>query len=104
MRTAQEVVALALGVIQERGWRQGVVEDHVGRVCARGAINVALTGNAKKWGAHQERMAVEEVLIRHIPEDFPVRHVVAFNNSPDTTIGDIEQWFEKAAADERVDG
>lgn len=39
-----QVLRRAVEIIDERGWCQGEYEDGAGRVCARGAIHVAIGG------------------------------------------------------------
>lgn len=58
MPSVAEVLRRAEQVIGERGWCQGDYEID-GRVCAEGAINVAVCGSA--WGAAEDEPDAEQL-------------------------------------------
>ena len=126
MSEATELIREGLGVIRHNGWTRFIRMDQEGRVCALGALDAALLPQAQRRYISWEGLAsndddpvhqrAAEILARNIPDSPPSRRssyqqslsyecqVADYNNS--LKLGDqalIEEWFEKAAADERVD-
>jgi hypothetical protein len=50
--TVPDILRRAAQVLAERGWCQGDYEDEQGHVCARGAINLVVTGLPWEEGEH----------------------------------------------------
>jgi hypothetical protein len=50
--TVPDVLRHAEAVLAERGWCRGDYEDEQGHVCARGAINLVVTGLPWEEGEH----------------------------------------------------
>ncbi len=101
-----EIVNQALTVMRERGWCRGMLEDPDGRVCAAGALSAALGYHPISAFRYDEGfMDAVAALERHLPEDFVPQFVdvglpmVEYNNSR-WDFSEIEEWFEKTAADE----
>lgn len=56
----------AADLIEQRGWVRGALIDAHNRMCIRGAINMARTGDPVGWDTHAEDRAVAEFL--NLPE------------------------------------
>ncbi len=57
INNAADLLDAAAEVVEERGWCRYTLESSDGRVCARGAMFVALTGRAE-WGSITRYSAV----------------------------------------------
>ncbi len=106
----------ARDIMAERGLTKGSLEDAKGCVCVRGAINVAITGYARRWcdwGTwHSEqisetrRKAAEELLLAaldiqciHSPElSQDNSSLVGYNNAPERTKEEMLSALEAAAS------
>lgn len=113
MNTA-EVLEGGLAVLRERGMAKGALMDDDGRVCARGAIALAVAGpvDPREWGAmwdalwRPEAQDAEGILHAVAHDVHPERShdewgcdhddAVQFNNHPETTQADVEGLFEEA--------
>ncbi len=108
----------SLAALRERGMTKFVLEDNNGSVCARGAIIAALGVDAiqsrgwEVWRSHQDVVGPAERLLSEAAGRFPGRSaysygadaIVAFNNHPETTQGEVEAVFEQAIAASRGEG
>lgn len=109
--TTGDILAAGLAELREHGWTQGTLLDSKGQMCARGALFKAVTGNA--YGCYRsvdDRAKIdkaEKALEENIPQSFTPPHgwdapnLVAYNNTR-TSFTEIEEWFEKAIANEGV--
>lgn len=108
MRQPEEVLHEALAVLEARGHTKGVLRDMEGCVCARGAINTALTGSAYDCRSVQQAEAAERYLVLTIPEGAEIhphfsgstgdaRRIVGYNNAASTSAEDVKLWFKRAA-------
>jgi len=57
-----EVLTKAREIFRERGGARGVLLDDQDRVCAVGALNLAVTGDAENWGSSRLREEARETL------------------------------------------
>lgn len=94
MKKTGDVIMEALNYMREHGWCKNILEDDQGRVCALGALNKVMTDREiyPEFGA----------LSTCLPEDFEpdiITRFVDYNNSRQD-FSEIEEWFEKAAANE----
>jgi hypothetical protein len=116
MISTAKVLGDALQVMRERGWCVNEFEDYKGRLCAQGAVTVALGKLEPKktylyWSTHDRDFdAAMEALVRQIPGDFKVaddlvpgaHNVVATYNNTRRHFEEIEKWFEAAATEEAL--
>ncbi len=113
MKTS-EILTQAAGFVAQ-GHCKDILEDPEGRVCALGALNKAVTGDA--WGYangadYRAREAMGQVILEQYADRryvvavvgmplsyYPLRDVlVPFNNASTTTGAEVVAVMEKAAA------
>lgn len=92
----------AAGVVNERGWCQDTVEDSQGRVCALGAINVVVMGNAHGQTVSELGMSMRYALMAVLGQPGTYCGIATHNNAAGRTQAEIIEWFEKAAMNEGV--
>lgn len=129
MSRTTEILSGALDALRSRGWCKYQQQNEQGHMCATGAICLVEEGDANRcpWNWMEDATADTDwgrsilALNRCIPQDFlsefvepkpeyatdsswtqKIERVVCYNNSR-TDFTEIEQWFEKAAADERIE-
>lgn len=97
---------LALGAdeMRARGFCKGIEQDGGGRVCAMGAVNIAIDGNPWPYGGESKgelkrmrRNRAAEATYPLIPEGF-LSHPIEFNNAPETRQQDVEDLLDDAAS------
>jgi hypothetical protein len=97
-----------------RGWRQGGLVAHDGRVCALGAVGCALVQDYENYTYPCHRYlpfqkdprasAVVQALASHLERrgiggEDEVDRIFIKNDHPDTTLQDIYDLFDKALAE-----
>jgi hypothetical protein len=110
-----DLLVKSLELMRREGWRVGSVGSLGKPKCAWGAVAYAVGGNFYDEAAK----AAMRALSRHTPVDFMGRHrkyldldndptsahaiamCIKYNNSR-SSFDEIEEWFEKTAADEGV--
>lgn len=122
-----ELLDRAVGEIDARGWCQGTVQNKAGQVCARGAMNIAVFGEAtidmnaapyrSKEGCaalgllyHACDFVVQQLYSSGVRDpSFNARAVAlgsipAFNDDPMTTVEDVRLVLKRASASAREQG
>jgi hypothetical protein len=109
-----EIITRALEQLRTHGWTRGIRRNSSGQMCALGALDALMMKDHRAYTHLTEDRnlsydAAVQVLARHIPSDWVCPYpnpdafvmVAAYNNSR-KDFSEVEEWFEKAAADERV--
>lgn len=95
-----ELLAKARDVFAERGGAKYVLEHRTNKtVCTLGALNVAMTGDALGFSAHDDTVqAYQEVnvLLGDMVGPKYDHNVARFNNADDITKQDVLDLFDKA--------
>lgn len=92
------VLECALDTLNERGWCQGTMLDSEGRVCALGALSVAIT---KTWQLYETDLRIASSSALSVAEDvFEVDHpndkIARWNDAPSTTVEDVKLLIKRA--------
>ena len=101
------VLRRAAGIVRERGWCRGTQQDELGRVCALGALNIALSGHVYSFRGpfrldgwqpsnHPGMDAACHALYEAIGDDtfWCIPH---WNNQPGRTADEVAQMLDRAA-------
>ena len=94
MKVSEQLLQCAAEV--RRGWAQGALEDINGGVCAHGAMNRVVSGDASVLMTGEElpkKMRLTEYLWKALGH----YSVVNWNNAPSQTQENVAQAFELAA-------
>lgn len=107
MNTVGDVITRAWGEIEKRGWCKDRLMDEHGAVCAVGAVNLALYGNANSRICETPEVSMEyaESVYGALHAAIPANYrgcIPGYNNEPTTTFEDMREWFAKAAANAGV--
>lgn len=110
----------SLAAFRERGMTKWELRDMDGRVCARGAVMVALGADPaslnsegwKLWRSKQDVVHPAEILLGQAAARidrgrgyvYDADYLVSFNNHPDTTQEEMERVFEAAIKASRTEG
>jgi hypothetical protein len=93
-RKVHEVLIAARREIKQRGLAKGefISAYSIGSspVCVRGALNLALTGEATREGMYWTDLCIQAMGFRDKQE------VAEMNDLPDTTLETVLRWFDKA--------
>lgn len=102
MSREQAVLRDARAIVQ-RGWNQHALTDGKGAYCLKGAIGIASGAMVDRGGEVAYTKSVTNaclyqfvmgVVASQLPE--PFESIPAFNDQPDTTIGDVVAVLDRA--------
>lgn len=72
------ILMQAAALIEERGLAKWILRDDCGHLCARGAINAVVTGDAREWGGWEHKGPHRRL------DKFLGMPAPTFNNADDT--------------------
>lgn len=107
---SSDVLLRSRDAIMDRGHCKGRFSDDEGRVCARGALLLAIgsvrsNGEPGYWGVHDIWFwNAEAYLKRHLGLDDADLAVPVWNNAPERTADDVLDAFFEAAILAKEDG
>lgn len=96
-------------MLRNRGWTKQTFEDHCGRVCMSGALNVVHRGRTGRFigvldgvsnvsdsaSLASDRAALETAIRELFPGRSPYYNIARFNDHPDTTEEDVDRVFAR---------
>jgi|SRR6185436_12864305 len=96
----KEVLLKAASLLQRKGWCRWALKNSRGSMCAGGALNAALHGDADLWAKDAKiNPAIKQILkvVGIKPRLSPVCELVTWNNSVCKSKAEIVSVFRKAA-------
>lgn len=106
MKTTAGILRAAFGIIKQRGWTQGFLEDNNGRVCLIGALHLAggaesandTPRDPRDWLAYK---AARDALARHLgfASTWGAGNLTNWNDTPGRRVAEVRAALQ-AAADE----
>jgi hypothetical protein len=103
-RTVHKVLLEAADLIEQRGWTQGTFQGSDGRLCAHGAIHMAVFDKPDYFGEHDAPLVLavwcrlrNYLLAKGVEPDLVRRGCMSWNDAPGRTKEEVVQAMRDAA-------